>query len=380
MAWRGDLSFSDAPFNEVDALILCQIAYLDFGGLISSDFSHPVTLSELAKKLKADKEFKKRVDLGALINKLSSELFFEAASSARFSGIKASGYVNRIDTEQVKQFAAVTYTLEKKETLVVFRGTDDTIVGWYEDFNLGVLKTVPAQKDALLYLNSVFEFFSGNINVAGHSKGGNLSIYASAFLQKKFRKRLCAVYNNDGPGFLEDTISLPEFQEVIPKVHSYYPQFSIVGMLFSHAGKYTVVESEESGIMQHDPFSWHVAPRTFVALGGFDSASVVFHETFNTWFCDLDETRRKQFVDTLFLLIQATDARTNSELEKNLFASYAKIIHALVNLDSETRSEVWETMTLLFRIANRKLPGLGELMEEKFEAMREESRHKKNKA
>lgn len=359
--WRGDLPFSVAAFNEVDALILCQIGYLDFGGLISENFSDAVTLKTLAEKLKNDAAFERRVDLGAMINKLSSELFFAAAKSKRFSEIKACGYINHIDTKNVEQFAALTYLLDDENAVVVFRGTDDTIVGWYEDFNLGVLETVPAQADALLYLTEAFNSLSGKISVAGHSKGGNLSIYSSAFLEEKFRDRLVAVYNNDGPGFREDMIASPEFQNLIPKIRSFYPQFSIVGMLFSHAGDATAVESEESGIMQHDPFSWHVLPRTFVALEKLDTGSVIFHKTFNSWFSGLDEHKRKQFVDTLFMLVQATDARTNSEFEKNLLHNYAKIIHALINLDNETRSEVWKTLTLLFEAANKNLPDMSEL-------------------
>lgn len=362
VAWRGDLDFSYVPFNEIDALILCQIAYVNFDGLISESFSEKITMAQLAKKFRNAPDYEKRADMGAMINKLSTELFFSAAASVRFGDVQMSGFVNVIDTERVEQFAAVTFTLEKNHSLVVFRGTDDTIVGWNEDFNLGVLETVPAQKDALDYLTRAISSVDGDVSVAGHSKGGNLSIYSSANIEDVYKKRIIAIYNNDGPGFSDATIASPEFQEIIPKVHSFYPQFSIVGMLFSHAGEYKVVESDETGIMQHDPFSWHLSAKHFDTLESLGFGSIMFHNTFNSWFGQLDEAHRKQFVDTLFLIIQATDARTNSEIEKNVFESSAKIIHALLKLDNDTRTEIWKTVGLLFKAANKNLPDLSDLI------------------
>ena len=129
-------------------------------------------------------------------------------------------------------------------------------------------------------------------------------------------------------------------------------------MLFSHAGTYTVVESEQTGIMQHDPFSWHLTRSGFVTLPGFDAASEHFHETFNTWFRELPDEQRSKFVETLFDVLQATDARTNSELESNWLRSSAKIISALARLDNKSRENIIKTMQLLFRIARRSLPAI----------------------
>lgn len=365
VAWRGDLDFSCVAFNEIDALILCQIAYVNFDGLISESFSDCITLENLSEKFRNASDYEKRADMGSLINKLTIDLFFSAANSERFGKIKMCGYVSNIDTERIEQFAAVTFSLDDKNWLVAFRGTDDTIVGWNEDFNLGVLDTVPAQQDAVSYLTNVLNSVSGEVSVAGHSKGGNLSIYSCVNIKKELKNRIKMIYNNDGPGFSDSAIATPEFQEVIPKVHSFYPQFSIIGMLFSHAGEYKVVESDETGIMQHDPFSWHLNAKHFDTLESLRSGSIMFHNTFNTWFGQLDENRRKQFVDTLFLIIQSTDARTNSEIEKNIFESSAKIIHALLKLDNDTRAEIWKTVGLLFKAANKNLPDLGDLISRK---------------
>ena len=187
----------------------------------------------------------------------------------------------------------------------------------------------------------------------GHSKGGNLSIYAAANIDPKFKKRISCVYNNDGPGFREETVASSGFRELAPKIRSFYPQLSIVGMLFSHAGSYSVVESEQSGIMQHDPFSWHLTKDGFVSLSGFDPASKWFHDTFNAWFRELPDAERSRFVTTLFKVLEATDAKTNSELEKNWWQNSAKIVGAFAKLDGPSRDNVIKAVQLLFQIGHR---------------------------
>jgi hypothetical protein len=354
--WRGDIPFSFCPFNDIDALILCQISYLDMRNLLGEGFKEPVTLSGLAERFHASEDFSRRSDTGAMINKLSVQLLINAGRSERFGRMKVCGYRTRFDLLKEEQFSALTFLTGDKHAFTAFRGTDDTIVGWKEDFNMGVLQTVPAQTDAVEYLTEAVNAIHRQFRVGGHSKGGNLAVYAGAMIKPKLKKRIVQIYNNDGPGFRDETIALSEFQSAIPKMHSFYPQFSIVGMLFSHAGAYTVVESEQTGIMQHDPFSWHLQRSGFVSLEGFDEGSDRFHRTFNTWFMTLETKERAKFVETLFRVLQATDARTNSELESNWLHSSAKIISALTKLDPESRDNVIKTMQLLFGIAKRNLP------------------------
>lgn len=359
IAWRGDLSLMESPFNDVDALILCQIAYLNFDGLLAEgDFRTRVPLAELAAKFRLAPDFQKRSDTGALINRQTVRLLFDAADSARFGGIAVTGYSSVIDLEKEEQFSAVTFLPGGGTVFVAYRGTDDTIVGWKEDFNLAILDAVPAQLDAVKYLETAARTLRGRLCVGGHSKGGNLAVYASARARAGVRRRVARVCNYDGPGFPDRVIASGEFAAVIPKIRSFYPHFSIVGMLFSHAGKYSVVESDQSGIMQHDPFSWHVLRSGFVLLDGFDPASKFFHETFNDWICSLSREQRELFLEALFGVIQATEARTNSELEENLLRNSVKIVRALGQLDRRTRLAVAKTMRLLFRIARRKLPDM----------------------
>lgn len=372
--WRGDLPLSVSSFNNIDALILCQISYLNFDGILDNSFKPQMTVAELAARFKNAPDFKTRSDTGALINQLSVRLLYDAGASERFGGMSVCGYVNIIDLAKEEQFSAMTFHTGDGKVFVAFRGTDDTIVGWKEDFNMGVETVVPAQQDAVAYLDDAVHAMHGKIRVGGHSKGGNLAIYAAAMSGRKVFKRIIEIYNNDGPGFSSETIDSAPFREVLHKLHSFYPQFSIVGMLFSHAGAYTVIESDQSGLMQHDPFSWHLQGTRFVSLPGFDESSVFFHQTFNTWFTELKKEQRSQFVETLFNIIQATDARTNSELEKNWLHNSAKIIKALAKQDKETKQATLNTVKILFKIAQRNLPELKIKENQKASKLRLQSR------
>lgn len=364
--WRGDLSFEDSPFNEVDSLIFMQITYLHFDGILESEnFKTELTISELYEEFKKSPDFEKRSDVGALINKNTIDVLSKAADSIRFKDVRVTGFVNIIDLEKEEQFAAVTYGFLPKKNFIVFRGTDDTIVGFKEDFNLAIMDEVPAQKDAVNYLETAAKELKGDFYVGGHSKGGNLAVFASAMCKPNTKKRVEAIFNMDGPGFKRVRIQTNEFYETIPKIHSFYPHFSIVGMIFDHAGKYSVVQSDQTGLLQHDALSWHVKGAHFETCDGFDKTSDFLTVTLNKWLLQLTHEQQTQFVETLYKVIQATDATTNSEIEKNLLKNYLTIWKAWKDLDPKIRKNVEETAKQLFKVAHKELPSLSSFFEKK---------------
>lgn len=362
IAWRGDVPFSISQFNEVDALILSQLSYLNMKDIVSKDFLHPVSLKEAAKKFKNAPDFEARSNLGAMISPLSVQLLQDAGESVRFGNMGVCGYRYTLDETRGEQFCAVTFLYEGKGikwnttlsrklhsfppsnehfAFVSYRGTDDTIVGWKEDFNMAVSSTVPSQLSAASYLAEAMQSIRHNrFCVGGHSKGGNLAVYAAAMSEDNAKKRLCAVYNMDGPGFDEERLSSVQFQSVLPVLRSYYPQFSIVGMIFYHAGETAAVISDASLIMQHDPFSWQVKRDVFIQATNFDWGSATFHTTINTWLSSVSAAEREAFVETLFKVIEATGAKTNSELESSWFTAAPRAIKALALIKPETRDQV----------------------------------------
>ena len=263
---------------------------------------------------------------------------------------------NNQNEKKQEQFSALTYNLYDKNYFIAYRGTDDTIIGWKEDFNLAIKDVVPAQKDAVVYLENVADKLKGSFFIGGHSKGGNLAIYATAMVSSKIKKHVEKIYNFDGPGFSSKKINSPEFTEIIPKIKSYFPHFAIIGMVFYRAGSYSIVDSSESGMMQHDPMSWNVCGNKFIMLENFHSASEYLSKTLNSCIDQLEQNQIELLIETIFEIIQATNAKTNSDLEDNLFQNSKKIIAAVTRLDSNTRKAVEKIMKQILKIAKNQLP------------------------
>ena len=355
--WRGDLSFKEAAFNAVDAAILCQILYLNFDGLFpDAGFKHFLTLAELAKRFHSADDFPMRRETGVLINKRTADALFAAGNSRRFANIKLGAYVSVLDLHREEQFSAVTCILRKGQNFIAYRGTDDTIVGWKEDFNLAVHDVVPAQEDARAYLAESAAHLRGAFFVGGHSKGGNLAVYAAANVAPVVQRRITNVYNFDGPGFSEEKLRSSGFQAVTPNVLSFQPQLSIVGMLFKQAGSCQIVESGETGLLQHDIFSWNILGAHFVMRDRFEKASEFFHDTVNAWIKELNIEKRKICIDTIFDILAAADAKTNSDLEKNIPETSIKIISAIRKLEPDVRDAVRSTIFEFFAVIYKKLP------------------------
>ncbi len=360
ISWRGDISFDERPFNEVDCLVLSQIIYLNFSGIVPSEFgSRGLRLCEVSTKFRLAGDYTDRADIGAVINPLTLDLLQAAGQSRRFGDIVVSGFVSRLDEQREEQFAAACFTFttgihvynRRNCNVVIFRGTDDSLVGWKEDFNLGYKDTVPSQEDALGYLEAAARVLPGDIVAGGHSKGGNLALYACVNADRSVKKRIVAVYNNDGPGFSPEFFSGEGYLEIASREHSFFPEMSVVGMLFSHSDAYRTVECDQRGLMQHDPFAWHVSPSHFVELDDVSGESRFIGKTVNQWIQALSSGQREQFVDTLFAVLRKSEAQTNSDLAANKFESVMRIIKAAGKLDPETRDAVFKTVQLLFKQA-----------------------------
>lgn len=350
--WRGDITFKMNPLNEVDALILCQLAYINIDGLVLPDFTKKgITLYELNQHFINSSDYTQRRNLGAMINPLSIKLLQAAADSKRFGSLRLCGYENIVDKRRDEQFSALTFVLGDGTLLITYRGTDDTIVGWKEDFDLGWKEKVPSQIDALTYLESAAKKLSGRIIIAGHSKGGNLAMYAAVNASDKFKKRIATVFNYDGPGLNADFFKSKNYRSIAGRIRKFVPQYSIVGMLFCHVKKFTVVESDQKGLQQHDPFSWKVNVTHFVELSDVDEKSKVITNAINGWFDELDTKQKELFVETVFDVLKQTKATTNSELTANLGENILKILKAMTQLDTKTREAVFKTIQILIKCA-----------------------------
>ena len=349
--WRGDITFSASPFNDIDALILTQLSMVNWSGIIPGDVSEGyISLGDAADLYFADKK-RESEPVSILIPSDTYTLLKRMAHTKRFENIRLTACVNHIDASREKQFSALTLKPGDGSTFVVFRGTDDTIVGWKEDFNMSFMPTIPSQTEAAEYLDKIAKKVYGKLRVGGHSKGGNLAVYAATKCSPRTKRRILNVYNYDAPGFSREFFELPEYKEISDRIKSVVPQSSVVGMLLENDGRYSVVKSDQTGIMQHDAFSWEIKGTDFVMLEELTKESRDMTAVMNQWLSKMDMEARKNFVNAIYEILVSTKATTITELSDDK----SSILKALKNTDKETRKMVFKTLGLLFDEGGKQL-------------------------
>ena len=341
--WRGDLSFNQSPFNEIDNLILSRISYFPFDGLISEN--ETITIKEAYSRFQ-------KLDLNHIhmLQKEDIELFPAVAYSERFGNLYIKGYINKRDIQAEKQFSAITFILPDGTVYVAYRGTDNTLIGWKEDFNMSFMESIPSQEEAKNYLNKVALESSENIRIGGHSKGGNLAVFAAAFCNDEIKSRILEIYNNDGPGFFDSIINTAEYQAISNKIHTYIPQTSIIGRMLKNEGKCTVVESTEFGIYQHSLYSWQVLGTKFINKEQVTKESEFIDKSLKKWLMTVDSEQREKFWVALYEIMSSTNQSTLFQMKNNLLDSSKKMIATYKGLDEETRKIVNETVKCFFNI------------------------------
>ncbi len=343
--WRGDITFSEVGLNEVDSLILSMISYVDFGGIVPEEHvTNSVQL--LAATRKYLRAHKGEVPyIGAIIPPDIIAFLAKASKTKRFGNIRMTGYVNDVDTEREVQFSAVTFILDDGCRYVAFRGTDDTLVGWKENFNMSFMDTVPAQLEAVKYLEAAAEATQGKIYCGGHSKGGNLAVYATVKASEQTRKKIITAYSNDGPGFGEGFVSGADYQTIKEKIRTIVPESSVVGMLLEHEENYVVIKSTQVGILQHDSFSWEVLGGRFIYLENVSEESRRIDSTLKEWLGDMDKKQREEFVEAVYETLSATNATTLTDISTDKI----KLLRAWGNLGEENKSIIMKSIKLLFK-------------------------------
>lgn len=327
LAWRGDIPFETAPWNEIDGLLIATLSYLDFHG---SRDPKGWTLEEMA-----------RIDLlleGSSPSYPARKTAFESmAASERFRGCRLHHAIAMTDQEIGMQFSALCLDLPDGTTCVAFRGTDNTIVGWREDFNMAYTTRVPAQEAAILYLARAAALSKRPLRLIGHSKGGNLAVYAAAFSKKKVQDRIESIWSYDGPGMNRETSQSEGYLRIKEKIHSYIPQTSIIGLLMDYFEPYTVVRSNAGGISQHEPMTWQIYGPRFETLESVDQTAVVVRDTLHEWLQNSTPEQRADFVDALFGMVETTKATRVSDLTGEKLKSLLTILGSRREVDPETR-------------------------------------------
>ena len=336
LEWRCDVPLAVDPFNEVDNLVLSELVYTDFRGIASMD-ARVVPLRDAADAFFQTHDREEILESTSFTAK-APLLMEKMLEGERFRGVKLCWYQDETDTEQAMQFAAVTFLLPDGSAYVAFRGTDGTLVGWREDANLSFLRDTEGQRRSAAYLNRVGGRLDGAIHVGGHSKGGNMAVYAAAHCEPALQDRLLAVYNNDGPGFHEEMLQTEGYRRILPKLVRIIPDTSIIGLMLSSLAENRVVKSAQNGIFQHDGFSWEVSRNRFVGAELSD-ASRWFRRVLSEWLDHNDEEARRAMTEIVFSLFESTGADSFREIGQQKWRSAEAILAAMVKLPRAKQQE-----------------------------------------
>ena len=351
--WRGDLTFREAPFNEVDNLILAQLVYVEFAGIVPAPKEEgTVTVKEACERFFETHDRKEIVERVSM-TKTAAFVLEKMAQTERFCNAQLFGYINDISKEEQSQFSVVCVRLDDKSIYVSFSGTDNTIVGWRENFNMGYLSETPGQLKAVDYLNHMVKEDWKKIRVGGHSKGGNLSVYASVKCDRSIQKRIVKVFSNDGPGFNEEMIQSKEYQRMLPKIKTILPESSIVGMLLEHQEKFEVVKSSQSGIQQHDAMSWEVLGNHFVYVEEVAPQSILLDKTMKKWIFQLTKEQREEIVDTVFSMLDDAEIYTVDDFYHSKWKKVQELMKAKSKLSPETQELFSKALHMLWDTGNQ---------------------------
>ena len=347
--WRGDVTLEQSPFNEIDALILTQFVYLPFEGIISMDFDNKMTIETAGEEFLEVYKNGEDENLTLLVNNIR-KIMCKMMKTERFRNLKVFNYLDKFDPVTSKQFAAVTIQISEECVFVAYRGTDDTLIGWEEDFKLCYMTPVESQIEAKIYLENVCNRWKDKIMVGGHSKGGNLSVYASMGLQDFDKSRIETIYNFDAPGFLPEIVNSHDYQKIIPKVKSYMPQGSLVGMIMYNEGECEIVKSTAKGFWQHTAISWQVLGTKFINEEQFENSSVIFNKMTKKWVEEVEIDKREQFIEQLFILLKSGESDNLTDMTSELPHVMNKIMRTYSDFDKNTKKMMREMMGEMFKM------------------------------
>lgn len=361
--WRGDLTFSQAEFNEVDNLFLSELSYIDFTDILDEDSS--ISVEEAYQRFIA---LQKDTDVKEIPVYLSSAiLFFERMACAkRFKDLMITDYVQTLDYNKEKQFAAITIELDQGYKFISYRGTDDSLIGWKEDLNLSFLSETPAQKSAIEYLNRVKLQKRTRLFVGGHSKGGNLALYAALKCKPSIQRRILKAYCNDGPGFTKEMVREDEYEKMKGRICTIFPYESVVGMLLTHHEKSKIVASKGSNMAQHQAENWEVLGTKFVEMDNHSRYSLLVKKSVDGWLQRMDTEERSMFVDTLFQMFFDAKIYRLSDFSKMKPSEFLALFKSGTELNQDNQN-ILSTTVLAFLAESKQavVEAIGEFLEKR---------------
>lgn len=341
---RGHLPMTRASFCPIDSLILSMAVYAPWERVPATG---RLPFRRAAALLRRQPGWDRT---GVVMARAIPELVTRAAACRRFGNLPLGCRVSRLDESAGTQFAAATWFLPDGSLYLAFRGTDDTLVGWQEAFRLAGPDPIPAQRQAETYLAQVAARHPGKLRLGGHSKGGNLAVWAALHAHPAVRRRILSVDSFDGPGTSRDLTGTPAYRALAPRLHGYQPQGSPVGTLLCPAVRGTVIQSWGRGIVeQHDPFTWAVAGTRFRPVPRLSPTGRRRAAVLRRWLAALSPEERAAFVEVLFHLLCAGQAHTLTHWQGSLLPQTLAGLGSFRRLDPAAQATLRTGLRRLLR-------------------------------
>lgn len=349
----GDKSFDELPFTDIDNLILCEIFYMPFEKVLYKGFDEEsVLFSEACRKVFAYNGYK-HISPGFLMNNHISQKMMLLADTSRYKDVKVFACESVFGSEPAVQFAAMTFIIPDGTNIIVFRGTDDTWVGWREDLDIYTKKGIPSHKLSVDYLERVAkELPDGDLIICGHSKGGHIALHSALYCEESVRNRIAGVYNNDGPGFYSyNYIDSKPYNEIIKKYRHFVPDSSFVGMLLVHDDDYIPVRSTRLlGMLQHDPSTWRVKGTQFLTRDNLTFVARVTDLVLKKLIYKIDDEHSLNFETILTEVIAGMGQVSITGFSKNLASSIKGAAETWKTVDEPAKELFRATFCGLFKI------------------------------
>lgn len=343
---RETRTFSEHPFGDVDSVILCKLACVRYNGIVPSPYEMgvPITFGELLKA-------KWNISMtGGIFNEDKVlQLLVAVCNSPRFSDIGIICYEENTDKDAQEQFSAVTFILPCNKAYLAFRGTDPSLVGWQEDCNMTFMDEVPSQESALRYTEAVAKLTDLPLILGGHSKGGNIAIYAAVGADEAIKNRIETIYDHDGPGFRKEVLekfSQRDLTEILPKIRKTIPESSVVGLLLTTKANFSIVASSEKNLAQHDTFSWLIDGDDFIRVEELSKSAEIMRASMDDFLSQVSDEDKEKFIDAFFQIITAGGADMVQDFKEERFSNTLAMIGAIKDISPETRKLLVKTAKL----------------------------------
>lgn len=351
----GGYTFEEKPFNEVDNLIFSQLAYVDYAGIVAGFDSDVETSLPRAAELFWSLHSEDEMEDDLSIVRKAAYLLRECAEAKRFKGTTLLRYVNNVNTRIDKQFSAVNFYLDDGTALIAFRGTDSSLTGVKESAMLSYMFPVPAQIEALYYFQETASLSRRKVRVCGHSKGGNLAVFAAVSCSNSLKKNIIAVYEDDAPGFPKEMIERYDYLQMKDRIFSFVPEDSVIGCLLEHNSSTKIVKSENDGLKQHQASSWLVENDHFVYADGRDERSLFVEKYIKKLLQDVGPENIENVFETLFGFFEDAGITDYESLKDIDLTSLIRAFSSIKGITEEERKLIEQTLRLAFADFSRMI-------------------------